>query len=202
MRSPPEEVVTDLGVERRCAICGGWWPLDMFDAAPDCRRGRSRRCKACRQEGRNSYRVSTRSRTENVTRLSKKKLGRRIPLSEMPPRPRTRGDCLRSPRPCPWVGCRFNLYLDVSPVGNIKYNFPEFEPHQMKQSCALDVADGGPMKLEIVGGAMNVTRERARQIERAALQKISDAIEKGRLSAYGEFEDQLPPDPVGIVVTR
>lgn len=30
------------------------------------------------------------------------------------PRPRTRGDCLTMPRPCPWVGCRHHLLLDVA----------------------------------------------------------------------------------------
>lgn len=29
------------------------------------------------------------------------------------PRPRTRGDCLAEARPCPWVGCRHHLLLEV-----------------------------------------------------------------------------------------
>ncbi len=32
------------------------------------------------------------------------------------PRPRTRGDCLAEARPCPWVGCRYHLLLDVPHV--------------------------------------------------------------------------------------
>lgn len=30
------------------------------------------------------------------------------------PRPRTRGDCLQEARPCPWVGCRQHLLLEVA----------------------------------------------------------------------------------------
>lgn len=37
-------------------------------------------------------------------------------------RPRTRGDCEGRPRPCPWVGCRHNLLIDVTPAGSIVLN--------------------------------------------------------------------------------
>jgi hypothetical protein len=44
-------------------------------------------------------------------------------------RPRTVGDCRNGPRPCPHVGCRFNLLIDVledgSIVINAKYRRPE-----------------------------------------------------------------------------
>ena len=81
-------------------------------------------------------------------------------------RPRTRGDCIGGVRPCPYVSCHHNLYLDVSPqTGAIKVNFPDLEPEQMVESCALDIADRGGAILEEVGQAMNLTRERVRQIE-------------------------------------
>ncbi len=61
-------------------------------------------------------------------------------------RPKTRGDCIDGPRPCPWVSCRFNNYLDVSPRGSIKLNFPDREPAEVPadKSCALDIADQFP----------------------------------------------------------
>jgi hypothetical protein len=37
-------------------------------------------------------------------------------------RPRTVGDCRKGPRPCPFVGCRFNLLLDMLPDGSIVLN--------------------------------------------------------------------------------
>lgn len=30
------------------------------------------------------------------------------------PRPRTRADCLQEARPCPWVGCKYHLLLEVA----------------------------------------------------------------------------------------
>ena len=88
-------------------------------------------------------------------------------------RPHLRSECIAGPRPCPHVSCRFHLYLDVSPkTGAIKLNFPDLEVWELGISCALDVADGGGTKLEVVGELMNVTRERVRQIELKALGKL------------------------------
>ena len=87
-------------------------------------------------------------------------------------RPRTRGDCVGGMRPCPFVGCKHNLYLDVSSIGSIKFNFPELEPEEMKESCSLDIADRGGMTLQEVGDLFLLTRERARQIEINILRKL------------------------------
>jgi len=85
-------------------------------------------------------------------------------------RPRHRADCAVTSRPCPWVGCRHHLYLDVNPrTGSIKINFPDREPDQLEHSCALDVDDGAPMTLDDIGARMNLTHERVRQIEIRAL---------------------------------
>lgn len=89
-------------------------------------------------------------------------------------RPRTRGDCASVPRPCPFVACQWNLYLDVLDNGSLKLNFPDIEPHEMdpKASCTLDVADRGGANLETVGKAMNLVRERIRQVEEAAIYEL------------------------------
>lgn len=87
--------------------------------------------------------------------------------------PLTRGECEGTPRPCPFVSCKHHLYLDVSPVtGTIKLNFPDLEVWEMRASCALDVADEGGVRLEDLGVLLNVTRERARQIEVQAIVKL------------------------------
>lgn len=92
-------------------------------------------------------------------------------------RPKTRGDCVRVPRPCPYVGCANNLFLDASLSGSIKLNFPDLEPHEMGDSCALDIADRGGSRLDTIGDAMNLTRERVRQIEISALRKLGRSRE-------------------------
>ncbi|OFX24569.1 MAG: DNA-binding protein [Anaeromyxobacter sp. RBG_16_69_14] len=88
-------------------------------------------------------------------------------------RPRSRADCVNGPRPCMFVSCKHHLYLDVNPgTGSIKLNFPDKEIWELGETCALDVADRGGITLEEVGGIMNLTRERIRQVETRGLLKL------------------------------
>lgn len=100
-------------------------------------------------------------------------------------RPRTRADCVNGPRPCQFVSCKHNLYLDVNPeTGSIKLNFPDKEIWELEHTCALDVAEKGGITLEEVGAIMNLTRERIRQVETRGLMKLREATER---------EPELPP---------
>jgi hypothetical protein len=93
-------------------------------------------------------------------------------------RPHTRADCVTSPRPCVFVSCKYNLYLDVNPeTGSIKLNFPDKELWELEYTCALDVAEKGGITLEEVGEIMNLTRERIRQVETRGLEKVRAATE-------------------------
>jgi hypothetical protein len=88
-------------------------------------------------------------------------------------RPKTRADCVSGPRPCPFVSCKYHLYLDVKDdTHSLKLNFPHLEVHELEHTCALDVADKGGLTLEEVGHIMNLTRERVRQVEVAGLEKL------------------------------
>ena len=139
-------------------------------------------------------------------------------------RPRTRGDCINGIRPCPWVGCRHHLYLDVhTKTGAITLNFPAKDPKdggkkarpgdrrgpedsavpvwQLKHSCSLDVADLGGLNGPEMGDLLELTKERIRQIEVSAL---------GHLRGYaGELGHELearavyvaPPGPAVVVRT-
>jgi hypothetical protein len=90
-------------------------------------------------------------------------------------KPDTRAQCQSMPRPCPFVSCAHHLYLDVNPAsGAIKLNFPHLEVWEMKETCALDVADRGGITLEEVGEILNLTRERIRQVEVRGLGKMRD----------------------------
>lgn len=80
-------------------------------------------------------------------------------------KPKTRADCEFGPRPCPFVSCSHHLYLDVARNGGLRLNFPDLEPHEMKETCVLDIAENGPQTLETVAEHTNLTKERIRQIE-------------------------------------
>ena len=148
---------------------------DELDAPPARRRGRRRR------------RSRARARTISIRRLSKTELNRgRMLYPETDYwKPRSRADCVDMERPCPYVSCKYHLYIDVHPVrGSIKLNFPDLEVWEMTETCALDVADRGGITLEEVGEIMNLTRERVRQVETAGLSKLSAIEDITRLKDY------------------
>jgi hypothetical protein len=107
-----------------------------------------------------------------IDRFPKEKLerGRRLYPERIESRPRTRGECVDGPRPCPYVGCRWHLYLDES-LGNITLNFPDLEPHELAESCSLDVAERGGATRQNVGEMLNLTGEGVRNIEKTAMGK-------------------------------
>ena len=93
-------------------------------------------------------------------------------------------------RPCSYVACKYNLYLDVTHGGSVKLNFPDIEPDQMEFSCALDVADSGDSTLEFAASVLNVTRERIRQLEIAALLKLK--CQRRYLEEHADTEIRNP----------
>jgi hypothetical protein len=120
----------------------------------------------------------SRAKTIAMKRLTKEEL--RIGALLYPEktywRPATRGECANVARPCPYVSCKYHLYIDVNPAtGSIKVNFPEREVWELQHSCALDVAQQGGITLEEVGEILNLTRERIRQVEVRGLMKLREA---------------------------
>lgn len=93
-------------------------------------------------------------------------------------KPRIRAECEKGIRPCPYVSCTYNLYLDIKNYTKKKgftVNFPHLDPTEMGYSCVLDVVDDHPEGLtrQQVAELMNVSPERVRQIESLALYKVS-----------------------------
>lgn len=86
--------------------------------------------------------------------------------------PRTRGDCLDGPRPCPWVGCRYHLGLDVSTRGVLLLHRRAPMPWELAETCALDVADRGPLTQPLIAELLGVTAARVCEIEGVALSKL------------------------------
>lgn len=94
----------------------------------------------------------------------------------LPVRPTTRSECENGCRPCPFVSCKYHLFLDVQSNGSILFNAPKLG--DMKETCALDVAAKGGVTLEEVGSLVGLTRERIRQIAAAALEKVKQDVER------------------------
>ncbi|MET0343511.1 MAG: sigma factor-like helix-turn-helix DNA-binding protein [Polyangiales bacterium] len=137
--------------------------------------------------GKRRRRSRARARTISIRRLSKTELnlGRMMYPEEQYWRPETRGECADMERPCPFVSCKYHLYIDVHPVrGSIKINFPDIEVWEMTDTCALDIADRGGITLEEVGEIMNLTRERVRQVETQGLAKLQGLSEVDLLRDY------------------
>jgi hypothetical protein len=144
------------------------------------------------EEGRSRINIKEgriRSKTIAGKRLTReeKRLAQLIVYPDDIEKPENRGHCQGMPRPCPFVSCTHHLYLDVNPEsGAIKLNFPHLEVWEMKETCALDVADKGGITLEEVGEILNLTRERIRQVEVRGLSKM-------REQTADEFD--APPKP-------
>ena len=145
------------------------------------------------EEPQERKRSKTMSRKEMARELRRRRLAGDVDPEEAElidyieaQRPKTRADCINGPRPCLFVSCKHNLYLDVNPeTGSIKLNFPDKEIWELEHTCALDVAEKGGITLEEVGAIMNLTRERIRQVETRGLLKLREATEK----------DPVPPTP-------
>lgn len=110
--------------------------------------------------------------------------------------PQTRAECPPmqpdGSRPCPWVGCRHHLFLELLRPGGhgskkifINPNMSEEELQLEPRPCSLDIAEQGPwiktshhnnnpehMTLDGLSSLLGVSRERVRQIERDALIKL------------------------------
>lgn len=103
-------------------------------------------------------------------------------------RPRTRADCEGLPRPCPWISCRYHLAIDVNELGTLHRTFGLTDVSEMHETCALDIADRGGATLEEIGRALNVSRERIRQLETLALANAARSARRLHLAV--EFPDE------------
>jgi hypothetical protein len=151
-----------------------------------------------REQLRSRRKHPLRKKTENLQRMSGTERHRltllvpQLTAEELAMRPRTRGDCENGLRPCPWVGCRHHLYLDVAKTGNLTLHFPDLEVEQLVETCSLDIAEHGGETLEFCGEVATVTRERIRQLEVRALLRIK---RRGR-EALRDFLPEGKLEPV------
>lgn len=140
-----------------------------------------------------------------------------MPLKMRVQRPTTRSDCgsggINAQRPCPWVGCKWNLWIETSHGGSgsdrSAPHLPKTDPTTLRYSCALDVAEShdDTMTLEEVGKVLRKTRERVRQIEETGAKKVrgqqgaKDALDL--VTMLGSYEPVAPaPYPLLTAAER
>ncbi len=88
--------------------------------------------------------------------------------------PKTRGECINGPRPCPHLLCKYHLWTDVTDYkGETRIRIRR---KVGSESCCLDVADRGFNTLQKIADALGISRERVRQILSDALPLIREEV--------------------------
>lgn len=110
-------------------------------------------------------------------------------------RPRLRSDCQPggdgpwSARPCPFALCKHHLYVDVRLAGALRLNFPGMDLEQLRDTCALDVADRGESEVNEIAELLNMSPERVGQLVAGALQEVRAASLRAEAAAAGRLYD-------------
>jgi hypothetical protein len=86
-------------------------------------------------------------------------------------RPKTYGDCLLGPRPCPFIGCRYNLLSEVSFAGGLRLR----RYKDGMETCALDMANKGGMDTRTVARVLGLGKNRILQISADGMEKMRTA---------------------------
>ncbi len=101
-------------------------------------------------------------------------------------RPRIRQDCepggINQQRPCPWVSCRYHLYLDIvderDDENALEVNFPQKEVWEIPHTCLLDVTDlteevdHEALTLEEIADLLGYSVERTESVLRKGMLKV------------------------------
>lgn len=97
-------------------------------------------------------------------------------------KPRKRCDCEGVPRPCPFVSCKYNTYLDVDGT-TLRLNYGDTDVWETnpKTSCVLDIIDDNPQGLsnDRIGKILGVSRETIRLLEVSTKEYLRDVLSRG-----------------------
>lgn len=114
-------------------------------------------------------------------------------------RPKTRGECLAGPRPCPFVSCRHHLFIDSLTVkGEPRSRFEDLE--QLAETCSLDVADAGARPARTVGRVMGLSHGRVQQLEYDGCESLKKLLPADMLQAWTHTTEVIADAGAGDVV--
>ena len=139
-------------------------------------------------------------------------------LNSMAPPP-TRAGCADIPRPCERYACRHNNHVETERPGRPHDGHapaPRLLPQHARErieSCAMDLADRGPLSPSGVAAQLGTTRERVGQLEERArtkvglallLEQVLDEHLRSKMPAGSRIETIYPAnvDDVGHVHVR
>lgn len=129
-------------------------------------------------------------------------------------RPKTRAECVKGPRPCPWVSCRYSTFFDLPHSDGKRRLKVLAESSSLKldelsdswleswqstrYSCVLDIADeafdsGESTDLSVIAEATGLETGSASVILRRAASKFRDALESFE-SVREDVPDGSPRD--------
>lgn len=131
--------------------------------------------------------------TLRFAELKRQQVG--LPVVPEHPRPATRGECASTPRPCPYVGCRYHLFLEPTPAGSLRLPFGEDVEalETMDETCALDVADRSDHDMTQLAHYMGVTGSRIQQELPRALGKLRALAQEEGLTMQDLLGAEAPP---------
>lgn len=125
----------------------------------------------------------------------------KLPLVEWgDSRPKTRGECVDAPRPCPWVSCRHHMLIhDIYDNGTIRINRATAESKKLDETDPLfwsddDVAsaiESLPHSCSLDAAVMGRVRKEREQSDVVETESVADAVEQLALA--------LPQIQVGSV---
>jgi hypothetical protein len=127
--------------------------------------------------------------------------GRRLALADHR-RPQTRAECEQFERPCPFVGCRHHLFLDVTAKGSIRFPFGDDVSviETMAQTCSLDGAEQGETPVDELAKVFELSAQGMRLLYWQAMTHIGikDDIRQLALETEGcdPPEAREGPEPV------
>lgn len=90
--------------------------------------------------------------------------------------PKIRGHCENGPRPCPWILCKYHLYLDVAIESRSNGDHFGKTLTEIPETCALDLANGNGMEWEEIGEVLGTTGQTAANIGKLALNSLKDKL--------------------------
>ena len=114
------------------------------------------------------------------------------------PRPKTVAECEDMGtefNPCPFVSCKWHLYLEVTDKGHLRHNFPGKELWELPHTCLLKAVESGQIEDNVdVGRHMNVHRSRVQQLLKSALPKLKEGLEAFHKDIEGDVTREIEPE--------